>query len=105
MGSAEDNATHGGAVRLLGGRFEAQFDDLDAARAAARDARAVGFVVHVDQGATGWLAVGRRRLTFPGDERDRYAQRFHAIATQHGGAFIQFVEEPSETTATEQSQP
>jgi len=85
-------------VRLLGGRFEAAFADLEAARAAARDARAAGFVVHVDETATGWLAVGRRRLTFPGDERDRYAVRFRSIATQHGGAFIQFVEEPSEPT-------
>jgi hypothetical protein len=93
------DTARGGAARLLGGRFEAQFGDLEAARAAARDARTVGFVVHVDEIATGWLAVGRRRLTFPGDERDRYAQRFHSIAAQHGGVFIQFVEEPSETTA------
>lgn len=41
----------------------------------------------------GWLAVGRRQLPFPDDERDRYASRFHAIAIQHGGAFTQFVEE------------
>jgi hypothetical protein len=84
-----------GAVRLLRGRFEAQFEDMEAARAAARDARAVGFVVDVKANVTGWLAVGRRQLPFPGDERDRYASRFHAIATQHGGAFSQFVEEPS----------
>lgn len=80
-------------MRILGGRFEAQFADLEAARAAARDARAVGFVVQVDQNTVGWLAVGRRRLPFPGDERDRYARRFHMIATHHGGAFSQFVEE------------
>lgn len=84
----------GGSVRLLRGRFEAQFEDVEAARAAARDARAVGFVVDVQQGASAWLAVGRRRLPFPGDERDRYASRFHAIARQRGGAFTQFVEEP-----------
>ncbi len=83
-------------VRLLIGRFEAQFEDVEAARAAARDARAVGFVVDVQQGTSGWLAVGRRQLPFPGDERDRYASRFHAIATQRGGAFSQFVEEPDE---------
>ena len=41
----------------------------------------------------GWLTVARRQLPFPGDERDRYASRFHAIATQHGGVFRQFVEE------------
>ena len=82
-----------GAVRLLRGRFEAQFGDAESARAAARDARAVGFVVDVQQAAVGWLAVGRRQLPFPGDERDRYASRFHTIATHHGGAFSQFVEE------------
>jgi hypothetical protein len=66
---------------------------MDSARAAARDARAVGFVVDVQQGAAGWLAVARRQLPFPGDERDRYASRFGTIATHHGGAFSQFVEE------------
>ena len=96
---ASDRAV-GGAVRLVRGRFEAQFDDMDAARAAARDARAVGFVVDVRQDTTGWLTVGRPRLPFPGDERDRYASRFHAIATRHGGAFSRFVEEPPETMAT-----
>jgi hypothetical protein len=89
-----DDRTTGGAVRLLRGRFEAQFDDQEAARAAARDARAVGFVVDVHQDTRRWLTVGRRRLPFPSDERDRYASRFHAIAAQHGGAFSQFVEEP-----------
>lgn len=84
----------GGAVRLVRGRFEARFEDVDSARAAARDASAVGFVVDVRRDATGWLAVGRRQLPYPGDERDRYASRFHAIATRHGGAFSQFVEEP-----------
>jgi hypothetical protein len=84
----------GGTVRLLRGRFEAHFEDLEAARAAARDARAVGFVVDVQQDAGGWLTVGRRQLPFPGDERDRYASRFQGIATQRGGAFSQFVEEP-----------
>lgn len=82
------------AQSLLNGRFEAQFEDVDAARAAARDARAVGFAVEVRQDPTGWLAVARRQLPFPDDERDRYASRFHAIATQHRGAFSQFVEEP-----------
>jgi hypothetical protein len=48
---------------------------------------------------TGWIAVGRRGRPFPGDERDRYASRFRAIATEHGGAFSQFVEEPDETPA------
>ena len=83
----------GDTGRLLHGRFEAQFEDVDAARAAARDARAVRFVVDVRQDTTGWLAVGRRQLPFPSDERDRYASRFHAIATQHGGSFSRFVEE------------
>jgi hypothetical protein len=88
-----DDGVAGGAVRLLHGRFEAQFEDVESAKAAARDARAVGFLVDVEHAATAWLAVGRRRLPFPGDERDRYASRFHAIATLHGGAFRQFVEE------------
>jgi hypothetical protein len=96
MASSRRDTPPGGGVRLLGGRFEASFAELDAARAAARDAQAVGFIVNVDQTPSGWVAVGRRRLTFPCDERDRYAQRFHSIATQHGGAFTQFVEEPSE---------
>jgi hypothetical protein len=82
------------AQSLLNGRFEAQFEDVEAAKAAARDARAVGFVVDVVQEPTGWVAVGRRRLPFPGDERDRYSSRYHALARQHGGAFSQFVEEP-----------
>lgn len=97
---SQDDRPVGGAVRLLRGRFEAQFEDVDAARGAARDARAVGFVVDVRQDTAGWLAVGRRQLPFPGDERDRYASRFHSIAAQHGGAFSRFVEEPPETLAT-----
>jgi hypothetical protein len=96
MASSRSDTLRGDYVRLLDGRFEASFSDLEAARAAARDARTAGFVVHVDDTATGWIAVGRRRLTFPSDERDRYAHRFGSIATQHGGAFIQFVEEPPE---------
>lgn len=88
-----DNRDEAGAVRLLRGRFEARFDDMEKARAAARDARAVGFVVDVEKSSAGWLAVGRRHLPFPGDERDRYASRFQAIAMQNGGAFSQFVEE------------
>jgi hypothetical protein len=98
--AAQDRAASD-AVRLVSGRFEAQFEDMEAARAAARDARAVGFVVDVRQGARGWLTVGRRQLPFPSDERDRYASRFHAIATQRGGAFSQFVEEPPETSTAQ----
>ena len=99
-GADTDDAAVGSAVRLVRGRFEAQFENVDAARAAARDARAVGFVVDVQQGTAGWFTVGRRQLPFPGDERDRYASRFHAIATRHDGAFSQFVEEPAETLPT-----
>jgi hypothetical protein len=93
----KDDAAVGSAVRLVRGRFEARFEDGDAAKAAARDARAVGFVVDVQQDTAGWFAVGRRQLPFPSDERDRYASRFHTIATRHDGAFSQFVEEPAET--------
>jgi hypothetical protein len=97
--AAQDDRTAGDAVRLLCGRFEARFDDANAARAAARDGRAVGFIVDVRHDSTGWIAVGRRGLPFPGDERDRYASRFSAIATEHGGVFSQFVEEPDGTSA------
>jgi len=90
---------HDGAVRLLQGRFEARFKDAVTAKAAARDGRSVGFIVDVRQDTAGWLAVGRRRLPFPADERDRYASRFQTIATQNGGTFIHFAEErPSETS-------
>lgn len=82
-------------ARLLRGRFEACFGDVDAARAAARDCRSVGFTVDVRQDTTGWLAVGRRKLPFPGDERDRYASRFGAIANRNGGSYVRFVEEPT----------
>lgn len=99
MEPPNDDRMPGGTARLLRGRFEARFEDADAARAAARDGRAVGFVVDVTHGTSGWIAVGRRRLPFPGDERDRYANRFRAIATRHGGAFSQFVEEPDDTSA------
>jgi hypothetical protein len=84
----------GSPVRLLRGRFEAQFEDAEAAQGAARDARAVGFSVVVQQGTRGWLAIARRQLPFPDDERDRYASRFEAIARQRGGALTRFVEEP-----------
>ena len=94
--TSRDGRALGGAVRLLRGRFEAKFKDLEAARAAARDARAVGFIVDVQRDGRGWLTVGRRQLPFPGDERDRYASRFHSIATKHGGAFSQFVGEPAD---------
>jgi len=94
-----DRGTARGTVRLLHGRFEARFDDASGARAAARDAGAVGFMVEVRDDGAGWIAVGRRRLPFPGDERDRYASRLRAIATKHGGVFAQFVEEPDESPA------
>ena len=90
-------ALRGSAVRLLQGRFEARFQDAETAKAAARDGRAVGFIVDVRQDTVGWLAVARRGLPFPADERDRYASRFETIATQNGGTFIHFAEErPSE---------
>jgi hypothetical protein len=92
----------GDEVRLVRGRFEAEFEDVDAARAAARDARGAGFVIDVPRETSqGWLIVGRPRLPFPGDDRDRYASRFHAIATHHGGAFRQFVHETSAGLAGE----
>jgi hypothetical protein len=94
----DDNAL-AEASRLLVGRFEAQFENEHDARAAARDGRAVGFNVDVRHERTRWIAVGRRGLPFPADERDRYASRFRAIAAQHSGAFTRFVEETEETSA------
>jgi hypothetical protein len=90
-----------GAFHLLHGRFEAQFTDVEAARAAARDARAVGFKTDVRQDATGWTIVGRRGLPFPRDERDRYASRFDGIAARHGGGRSRFVDERPETLAAQ----
>jgi hypothetical protein len=90
-----DAPASGGPRHLTRGRFEAVFEDVDAARAAARDARAAGFIVDVPrETAQGWRVVGRHKLPFPNDERDRYASRVHAIATRHGGEFSRFVEEP-----------
>lgn len=89
-----DAPSRGGLRRLTRGRFEAEFEDVEAARGAARDARAVGFIVDVPrETAQGWRVVGRPKLPFPNDERDRYASRVHAIATRHGGEFSRFVEE------------
>jgi hypothetical protein len=94
----QDARVAGSGVGLVRGRFEALFQDADAARAAARDARAVGFAVDVPrETAYGWRIVGRRKLPFPTDDGERYASRVDAIATQHGGAFSRFVEEPPES--------
>jgi hypothetical protein len=82
-------------MQLSNGRFEAQFEDEQDARAAARDARTAGFTVDVHENGRRWLAVGRRRLDFPGNERDRYASRYRTIATRHSGAFTAFVEDDS----------
>lgn len=85
----------GHGIIFTRGRFEAEFEDDDAARAAARDARAVGFVVEpTRETPQGWVMVGRRKLPFPKDEGDRYASRVNVIATHYGGALSRFVEEP-----------
>jgi hypothetical protein len=95
--TSPDAGTAAGGFAFVRGRFEARFDDLEAARAAARDARSVGFSVDVRGDAVeGWLIVGRRKLPFPTDERDRYASRVQAIAARHGGVFRRFVEETSD---------
>jgi hypothetical protein len=95
--TSPDAGTAAGGFALVRGRFEARFDDVEAAKAAARDARAVGFSVDVrGDAAKGWLIVGRRKLPFPTDERDRYASRVQAIAVRHGGTFHRFVEEPTD---------
>jgi hypothetical protein len=82
-------------MELSNGRFEAHFEDEQDAKAAARDARTAGFTVDVHENGRRWLAVGRRRLAFPGDERERYTSRYRAIATRHSGAFTAFVEDDS----------
>jgi hypothetical protein len=92
-----------GTIQLLRGRFESRFESVEAARAAARDARAVGFAVDVEPDGVRWLAVGRRTLAFPDDERARYASRLHAIAVHHGGAFCGFVEESSSDPSSDRA--
>ena len=73
--------------------------------AAVNTIRIARFIVDVRRDTTGWVAVGRRGLPFPSDERDRYASRFSLIATEHGGAFGQFVEEPDDTSAARAVEP
>ena len=79
---------------IVSGRFDARFGEEQAARAAARDARSVGFEVTIHEHAVrGWLIVARRRQPFPGDDRDRYASRLRAIAVSHGGDYDGFVQD------------
>jgi hypothetical protein len=89
------DAPASGGAGLTRGRFEAEFEEVEAARAAARDARAAGFVVDPPRKtASGWQIAGRHKLPFPEDDRDRYANRVRTIATRHGGEFGRFVQEP-----------
>lgn len=79
---------------LSSGSFRTRFADEPAARAAARDARCVGFVVEVEQaGEQGWLTVSRRRQPFAPDDAARYAGRLRTIAGTHGGEYEEYVEE------------
>ncbi len=81
-------------MQLSSGAFRTRFGDEPTARAAARDARSVGFVVEVEGDPTGgWLTVSRRRQPFAPDDAARYASRLRAIATEHGGAYEAFIEE------------
>lgn len=78
------------------GEFYASFRQPDAARAAARDARAVGFVVEVHETGKGrWAIFARRKDPFPPDEQQRYAARLRAIAGKHEGTHRRFVREPA----------
>jgi hypothetical protein len=96
-GAEDDDGATEKHVSFVCGRFEARFVDRGTARAAARDARATGFVVDVSQETpTSWLIVGRRKDAFPPDEQDRYASRLSAIATLYGGVFSRFVTESSD---------
>jgi len=79
---------------LSSGTFRTRFVDEMAARAAARDARSVGFVVEVEQaGDRHWLTVSRRRHPFAPDDASRYAGRLRTIAGAHGGEYEEYVEE------------
>jgi hypothetical protein len=82
------------SLGLSSGAFRTRFADEPTARAAARDARSVGFVVDVESGAgSGWLTISRRRHPFAADDMARYARRLQTIATAHGGDYQDFVEE------------
>jgi len=84
------------SMQLSFGAFRTRFEDEPAARAAARDARSVGFVVDVeDRKGTGWLTVSRRRHPFAPDDAERYAGRLRTIASAHGGSYQDYVEEAS----------
>jgi hypothetical protein len=81
-------------AQLSSGSFRSRFADELAARAAARDARSVGFVVEIEDEPTGgWLTVSRRRQPFAPDDASRYASRLRTIASEHGGAYEAYVEE------------
>ena len=81
-------------IGLSSGAFRTRFVDEPAARAAARDARCVGFVVEVEQaGDHGWLTVSRRRQPFAPDDAARYAGRLRMIAAVHGGDYEAYDEE------------
>jgi hypothetical protein len=83
-----------GSNGLRRGSFELHFPEEDSAKAAARDARTVGFVVAISEGDFGrWLFVSRRNDAFPADDGDRYASRLRAIADLHGGTYDRFVPE------------
>jgi hypothetical protein len=81
-------------IGLSSGAFRTRFVDEPAARAAARDARCVGFVVDVEPAADhGWLTVSRRRQPFAPDDAARYAGRLRTIAAAHGGDYEEYDEE------------
>jgi len=80
--------------QLVVGHFHASFRDEKAAYAAARDARAVGFVADVRESNVGrWAVLARRKEPFPADEEHRYAARLQAIVSRHGGSYKRFVPE------------
>jgi hypothetical protein len=82
------------SVVFQSGRFQVLFRDESAAKAAARDARAVGFLAEVHEDSlVGWLVVGRIQQPFPADDRKRYASRLRLIAATHGGEYDQFIAE------------
>lgn len=83
----------GRAHYLSAGAFRTSFVDEAAARAAAREARCVGFAVDVAPQAGGWVTVSRPRHPFAADDAARYAGRLRTIAAAHGGTYDRYDEE------------
>jgi hypothetical protein len=86
-------------MEFVTGCFHLQFREESAARAAARDVRAAGFVVEICRQRVGpWVIVARRREPFPAEEQHRYASRLRGLANAYGGDCERFVSDASRNT-------